>query len=52
VLEVIDIETDDRLVRDYGLRIPVLRVGGVDIAEGQMSAGGLWMALMRRRLGG
>jgi hypothetical protein len=39
----IDIETDDRLVADYGLRIPVVKLDGVEIAEGVIN----YRALLR-----
>jgi glutaredoxin len=32
-LEEIDIETEDRLVRDYGLRVPVVAVDGEEVFE-------------------
>ena len=32
-LEEIDIESDDALVRDYGLRIPVVAIDGEDLFE-------------------
>jgi hypothetical protein len=32
-LEEIDIESDDALVRDYGLRIPVVAIDGEDLLE-------------------
>lgn len=45
----IDIESDDALVRDYGLRIPVVRLDGVVIAEGRFSATVLWWRILTRR---
>ena len=46
----IDIDTDDALTRDYGLRVPVvLGPGDVVLAEGKIEARALRRAL--RRLG-
>ena len=47
-LEEVDIDTDDSLIRDYGMRIPVLL--GPDemvIAEGQIGRASLRRALRR-----
>jgi glutaredoxin len=33
VLQEVDIETDDALVREYGMRIPVVAVDGHDMFE-------------------
>jgi hypothetical protein len=33
VFEEVDIESDDALVRDYGLRIPVVTVDGDELFE-------------------
>jgi glutaredoxin len=33
VFEEVDIETDDALVRDYGLRIPVVAIDGDEVFE-------------------
>jgi len=33
VFEEIDIETDDELVRDYGIRVPVIAIDGEDSFE-------------------
>jgi hypothetical protein len=33
VFEEVDIETDDALVRDYGLRIPVVAIDGDELFE-------------------
>ena len=47
----VDIDTDDALVRDFGLRIPVVRVGETIVAEGRItSSPGLWLGLATRRL--
>jgi hypothetical protein len=32
-LERVDIDTDDRLIRDYGVRIPVVDVDGIERFE-------------------
>ncbi|MEX2424359.1 MAG: glutaredoxin family protein [Acidimicrobiia bacterium] len=48
-VEVVDIEGDDAFTRDYGLRIPVVRLDGVIIAEGSFSAFQLWWRIVRRR---
>jgi Glutaredoxin-like domain (DUF836) len=50
-VEEVDIDTDDALVRDYGLRVPVV-IGpdGQVIAEGEIDARALARSL--RKLGG
>ena len=50
VVERIDIERDDALVRDYGLRIPVVRLDGKVIAEGNVRALQLWWRIVTQRL--
>lgn len=50
-VEEIDIDDHDGLVRDFGLRIPVVRVNGVAVAEGRIDPVGLWFDLMRHRIG-
>ena len=50
VVEEIDIEQDDALVRDFGLRIPVVRLDGEVIAEGNVRALPLWWRVVTRRL--
>jgi len=46
----VDIDSDDGLTRDYGLRIPVLRApGGEIVIEGVIEAGPLRKALRRYR---
>jgi hypothetical protein len=50
VVAEIDIDQDDALVRDYGLRIPVVRLDGVVIAEGSFSAFELWRRIVAQRL--
>ena len=51
LVEEIDIDRDDVLVRDYGLRIPVVRLDGVVIAEGSIGAMALWWKIVTQRLG-
>jgi Glutaredoxin-like domain (DUF836) len=47
-LREVDIETDDALTRDYGLRVPVvLGAGDVLLAEGKIEARSLRKALRR-----
>ena len=48
VVEV-DIDLHDDLVRDYGLRIPVVRLGGDAVAEGQIRSVRLWWKLILAR---
>lgn len=49
VVEV-DIESDDDLLRDFGMRIPVVRYGGEVVAEGRVDPWALWRRLVVRRL--
>lgn len=46
-----DIDADDRLTADYGLRIPVVLCDGVVLAEGELTALRLWWRIVRKRLG-
>ncbi|MGH8951077.1 MAG: glutaredoxin family protein [Acidimicrobiia bacterium] len=47
-LEEVDIDTDDVLIRDYGMRIPVLLGPGDDVvAEGRIDRASLRRALRR-----
>ncbi len=49
-LEEVDIETDDRLVRDYGLRIPVvLGPDGTVLAEGRIEESAMRQTLSALR---
>jgi hypothetical protein len=49
VIEEIDIDGDDALSRDYGMRVPVLlSPGGEMLAEGHIEARSLRRALRRR----
>ena len=44
----IDIDTDDALTRDYGIRVPVLLgAGDIVLAEGKIEAGPLRKTLRR-----
>ncbi len=48
-LEVVDIDTDDELVVEYGLRVPVLTTsGGQLIAEGSFGMRDIVRGLLRR----
>ncbi len=48
-LEVVDIDTDDELVVEYGLRVPVLTTsGGQLIAEGSFGTRDIVRGLLRR----
>jgi glutaredoxin len=44
-LREIDIESDDALIRDYGLRIPVVSVDGEELFEISVEAGALRAAV-------
>jgi hypothetical protein len=46
----VDIDLDDDLVRDYGLRIPVVRLAGDTVAEGHISSLRLWWKLIVARI--
>ncbi|HWO75613.1 MAG TPA: glutaredoxin family protein [Bacillus sp. (in: firmicutes)] len=35
-IEEIDIESDDYLVEEYGLKIPVIKIDGVEVQYGQI----------------
>lgn len=48
-VDTVDIESDDRLVADYGMRIPVVIVGGIVMAEGEIDGRSLWRNLLRYR---
>ncbi|MEX2279792.1 MAG: glutaredoxin family protein [Acidimicrobiia bacterium] len=51
-VETIDIDSDDALVRDYGLQVPVVLANGEAIAEGIVGLATLWTRIMRRRFFG
>lgn len=44
-LEEIDIESDDALMRDYGVRIPVVAIDGEDLFEISVEAAALRAAV-------
>lgn len=44
-LQEIDIESDDALIRDYGLRIPVVAVDGEELFEISVQAAALRAAV-------
>ena len=51
-LRVVDVDTDPELAVDYGLRVPVVRDGGGKVlAEGQIRAWPLLVAMLRARVG-
>ena len=50
--EEVDIETDDALVRDYGLRIPVVTVNGEERFEISVEPAALRVAIADRRPAG
>jgi hypothetical protein len=52
-LRVIEIETEDDLLREFGFRIPVVRWSdGTILAEGQIGGWRLLLAALRKRVGG
>ncbi len=44
-IEEIDIESEDGLIRDYGLRVPVVAIDGHELFEIAVDADGLRAAL-------
>lgn len=44
----VDIDTDDQLVKDYGIRIPVVLVDGLEMFEYRVDADGFRAALRGR----
>ena len=48
-VESVDIDAHDHLVRDYGMRIPVVLVDGTVVAEGVVDGWRLWRRLVRLR---
>lgn len=49
-LVVRNIDEDDALTRDFGVRIPVVRVGDRVVADGTVNGTGrLWRSLLRAR---
>lgn len=48
-VEVIDIDTDDALLRRYHIRVPVIEVDGEVVAEGQVRPGQIRAAVRSAR---
>lgn len=48
-VQEIDIDADDVLVRDFGMRIPVVRAAGAVVAEGHIDPVRLWWRLVNAR---
>lgn len=46
-VELVDIDTHDQLVRDFGMRIPVVLIDGTVVAEGSVDGWRLWRRLVR-----
>lgn len=52
-MRVIEIETDDDLLGEFGFRIPVVRWSdGTILAEGEIGGWTLLLAALRKRAGG
>lgn len=47
----VDIDADDDLIRRYTIRVPVITVDGVEVAEGQVEPGQVRRALRAARRG-
>jgi glutaredoxin len=47
----VDVDTDEELVRRYGVRVPVVTVDGVEVAELEVAAGTVRRALRAARRG-
>lgn len=45
----VDVDTADALVERYGVRVPVIEVDGIEIAEFELSPGQLKQALRKAR---
>ncbi len=50
-VRLVDIDTDDDLVRRFGLRVPVVAVDGVEVAEGEVPRGVVRRAVRAARAG-
>lgn len=50
-VRLVDVDADDGLQRTYNLRVPVVEVDGVEVAEGLVAAGEVRAAVRRRRWG-
>lgn len=48
-LELIDVDTDDDLVRRYGIRVPVLEIDGVEVAAYELGPGDVRRAVRAAR---
>lgn len=48
-IEVVDIDADPALQRAYNIRVPVVAVDGVEVAEGRVPPGAVRTALRARR---
>jgi glutaredoxin len=48
-VQVVDVDTDPRLVERYGVRVPVVVVDGVEVAELEVSSGAVRAAVRRAR---
>lgn len=51
VVHTIDVDTDPELVRRYGVRVPVICVDGVEVAELEVAPGQVRRALRAARRG-
>lgn len=51
-VELIDVDTDPELQRRYNVRVPVVAVDGVEVAELLVEPGQVRAALRRRPFGG
>ncbi len=50
-VRLVDIDTDDELMKRYQVRVPVIVVDGREVAEGQVAPGSVKAALRRARRG-
>ena len=48
-IEHVDVDTDDRLLERYGVRVPVITVDDVEVAELQVEPGAIRKALRAAR---
>jgi len=49
IVRTIDVDTDPELVRRYGVRVPVVRVDGVEVAELEVAPGQVRRAVRAAR---
>lgn len=47
-VEHVDVDTDETLLRRYHVRVPVVTIDGVEVAEGLIQPGDVSRALRRR----